>query len=125
MATSILGRGARSLRSAAFSWGRPLGADLCCTAAPTCTGGGGGPPAAPRPSLSRGYAGGRERDSRYAQLQESDLDAFRTMLGPGGVLTDTTSLEAANKCAFTPLSSKVGNACTEVRPCIPCGGYQG
>ena len=50
---------------------------------------------------SRAYATARERDPHYAELQPSDLDAFRHILGPGGVLTDATSLQAVNKHDIT------------------------
>ena len=52
-------------------------------------------------SSIRGYAAtaAAARDPRFATLEQSDLDAFRRMLGPNGVLTDAASLQAVNKCA--------------------------
>ena len=49
----------------------------------------------------RGYAAtaAPARDPRFAALEDSDLDAFRGMLGPNGVLTDAAALQAVNKCA--------------------------
>jgi hypothetical protein len=52
-------------------------------------------------SSARGYAStaAAARDPRFATLEQSDLDAFRRMLDPNGVLTDAASLQAVNKCA--------------------------
>ena len=52
-------------------------------------------------SSARGYAAtaADSRDPRFATLEQSDLDAFRRLLGPNGVLTDAASLQAVNKCA--------------------------
>ena len=52
-------------------------------------------------SSARGYAAtaAAARDPRFATLEQSDLAAFRGMLGPNGVLTDAASLQAVNKCA--------------------------
>jgi len=49
----------------------------------------------------RGYAAVAPppRDPRCATLEESDLEVFRSMLGPNNVLTDASVLQAVNKCA--------------------------
>ena len=49
---------------------------------------------------ARGYAATAPppRDPRFATLEESDLEAFRGMLGANNVLTDPTALQAVNKC---------------------------
>ena len=46
----------------------------------------------------RGYASGAaQRDGRYAQLEESDLQVFKGILGDSGVITDATTLQGFNR----------------------------
>ena len=49
---------------------------------------------------ARGYSATAPppRDPRFVTLEETDLDAFRGMLGANNVLTDASALQAVNKC---------------------------
>lgn len=88
----------RAIRSLAHSLTPPYFADLVTDASlhATSTITGSQSAAAACLRFSRSYTTARTRDPRYAQLQESDLTAFRDILGPSSVLTDPTALQAVN-----------------------------
>ena len=55
-------------------------------------------------SLGRGsivrHASTKTRSPAYAELSEADINYFRDLLGPHGVVTDANSLETINRYSY-------------------------